>query len=134
MGLHIYIYESLNCLIVKKRIYYFIVPSQAPRFVSGVPSPNAITVTWTKPVLQYLYGSVSGYKVIIHSVNEQQGENFFSSTCFVLENAVFRTVRKGVRVSYSRLHFLPQLNIILARYYDVVSGDMVVVCDLNQVL
>ena len=53
---------------------------------------------------------------------------------FCVEDGVFHTLRKGVRVSYSRLHFLPQLNIILAWYYDVLSGDRVVVCDLNQVL
>ena len=98
MGLHnIYIYQSLNCLVVKKRIYYFIVPSQAPRFVSGVPSPNAITVTWTKPVLQYLYGSVSGYKVIIHSVNEQQGENFFFFYMFCVRECCIPHRQKGCK-------------------------------------
>lgn len=50
------------------------VPSQPPTHVTGVVSPQAITVSWRKPSLPYLYGSLSGYKIIIHSINVQQGE------------------------------------------------------------
>ena len=59
-------------------------PSKAPTNISAIVDKQTITVTWRKPKLPYLYEKLSGYKVIIHDVNNRQGTfyyNVYPSNC-----------------------------------------------------
>ncbi|XP_067945844.1 cell adhesion molecule DSCAM-like [Watersipora subatra] len=50
------------------------VPSYAPVNVTAIADVGSITVHWEKPILLNLHGQLSGYRVIIHSINKRQDE------------------------------------------------------------
>lgn len=53
---------------------YVLVPYVAPQDVSAVVLGNNIKVTWNAPSLPRMYGNITGYKVIYHTVTPDQGK------------------------------------------------------------